>query len=205
MDAPLTDTEPITLACALAVEERAARRGGATAIVRVGLGASRPAPAGRLVSFGLAGALVRELPEGTVLTATRVVAEDGSVLWEGDALPVRGATPAVLCGASRVVDEPAERAELARRTGAVAVDMESGALAASGRLAGAVRAVSDSPARPVGRLSGASRPDGSVAWGTVVRALVTEPRRAVRASRAARRALSALERAAASIAAAGAA
>ena len=205
MDAPLTDTEPITLACALAVEERAARRGGATAVVRVGLGASRPAPAGRLVSFGLAGALVPELPEGTVLTATRVVAEDGSVLWEGDALPVRGATPAVLCGAARVVDEPAERAELARRTGAVAVDMESGALAASGRLAGAVRAVSDSPARPVGRLSGASRPDGSVAWGTVVRALVTEPRRAVRASRAARRALSALERAAASIAAAGAA
>lgn len=198
MDAALA-SGPIVLACALEVEERAALKGGANA-VRVGLGASGPVPPGRLVSFGLAGALVPEISEGTVVTATRVVGEDGSVLWEGDAVPVPGATAAVLCGADRVVDAPEERAELARRTGAVAVDMESAALAASGRLAGAIRAISDSPGRPVGRLAHASKPDGSVAWGAVAKALVTEPRRALRASRTARRALASLERAAASVA-----
>ena len=204
MDASLAPSanEPITLACALAVEERAARRGGARAVVRVGVGlAARAVPEGRIVSFGLAGALVPEIREGAVLTATRVVGEDGSVLWEGEAVQVPGATPAVLCGAGRVVDAPSDRAELARRSGAVAVDMESAALAASGRLAGAIRAVSDSPSRPVGRLARASKPDGSVAWGAVVAALITEPRTAVRASRAARRALAALERAAAAVAA----
>ena len=86
MDATLA-SGPIVLACALEVEERAARKGGANA-VRVGLGASGPVPPGRLVSFGLAGALVPEISEGTVVTATRVVGEDGSVLWEGDAVPV---------------------------------------------------------------------------------------------------------------------
>ena len=121
------------------------------------------------MSFGLAGALVPELPEGTVLTATRVVAEDGSVLWEGDALPVRGATPAVLCGAARVVDEPAERpswrAERAR--------LLSIWRAVRWLPAAACERSGLCPTRPPVR-SGACRgprdPDGSVAWGTVVRA-----------------------------------
>ena len=50
-------TEQLTLACALAVEEGAARSGGARA-ARVGLQAGLPLPEGRLVSFGLGGALV---------------------------------------------------------------------------------------------------------------------------------------------------
>jgi hypothetical protein len=190
---------PLTLACALEVEERAARRGGARA-ARVGLGASLGLPEGPIASFGLAGALVPELEPGALVTATRVVDEGGTVLWEGEALPVPGATLAVVCAASRVVDVPSDRALLAERCGAVAVDMESGRLAASGRLAGVVRAISDTPKRPVGRLARASTPDGGVAWRMVAKAVLTEPLKAARAALDARRALASLERAASSLA-----
>jgi hypothetical protein len=192
---------PLTLACALEVEERAARRAGAQA-VRVGLGAARVSlPDGSLASFGLAGALVDDLAPGTLLTATRVVDELGTTLWEGEPLAIPGAVPAVICGAATVVDSLSERRALAARTGAVAVDMESGALARTGRLAGVVRAVSDAPSRPVGRLARASTPEGGAAWPEVARAFLTEPRTAVRATRDARRALRTLERAAAHLAA----
>jgi nucleoside phosphorylase len=189
----------LTLACALDVEERAARRAGAQA-ARVGMSASLPLPSGRLVSFGLAGALVPGLEPGTVVSATRVVDEGGAVLWEGEPLPVPGAVEGVLCAASRVVDDAGERAGLASRTGAIAVDMESGALAASGRLAGVVRAVSDGPDRPVGRLARAATPDGGTAWGAVAIAFLTQPVQSARASRDAQRALGALESAAAALA-----
>jgi hypothetical protein len=188
-----------TLACALAVEERAARKAGAK-VARVGLRASLPLPDGPIAGFGLAGALVDDLPPGTLVTATKVVDEDGAVLWEGEPLQVSGARPGVVCAATRVVDEPDERAALAKRTGAVAVDMESGRLAASGRLAGVIRAISDTPDRPVGCLACASTPEGGVAWPMVAKALVTEPFNAVRASAGARRGLAALERAAAALA-----
>ena len=194
MDAALAP-DGLTLACALDVEERAARRSGVRT-ARVGLAATLPPPSGRIASFGLAGALVPELEAGTLLTATRIVAEDGSVLWAGDPLPVPGATPAVLCGATRIVDRPDDRRELARRTGAVAVDLESATLARTGRLVGAVRAISDDPSRPLGRLARASTADGRVAWLQVAAALLTEPVRSLRAMRAARRGIAALERAA---------
>ena len=186
---------PLTLACALVSEERAARKGGARA-ARVGLGAGLPLPEGRMAGFGLAGALVEGLEPGTVVTATRIVDEAGVTLWEGEPLPVPGARPAVICAAAQVVDGAAERAGLAKRSGADAVDLESGRLAASHRLAGVVRAISDTPGRPVGRLARASRGDGRVRWGVVLQSFVTEPRTALRSARDARRALAALELAA---------
>jgi hypothetical protein len=202
VDAALA-TGPLTLACALEVEERAARKGGARA-ARVGVGASLGVPEGPIAGFGLAGALVPGLPAGTLVSVMRIVAAEGSVLWEGEPLPVPGARPAVLCAAEGVVDERAARTALAERTGAIVVDMESGRLAASGRLAGVVRAISDGPDRPVGKLARASTPTGGTAWREVLGAFLTEPRRAVRASLDARRALAALERAAASLAGEGA-
>ena len=198
MDAALR--APLTLACALEVEERAARKAGAPA-VRVGLHAAHvPLPDGGIAGFGLAGALVPGLEPGALLTATRIVDESGAVLWEGEPLAVPGARRAVVCAAERVVDDPAERRELAARTGADAVDMESGVLARSGRLAGVVRAVSDTPARPVGCLACASKEDGRTAWGVVVKAFLTEPVTATRAALGARRALAALSRAASALA-----
>ena len=52
-----------------------------------------------------------------------------------------------ILASERVVDDPAERRELHERTGADAVDLESGPLARSGRLRGVLRAVSDTPER----------------------------------------------------------
>ena len=188
-------SERLTLACALASEQRAARKAGATS-ERVGLRASLGAPAGPHASFGLAGALVAGVEPGTVVTAERVVDTDGKVLWEGAPLDVPGASVATVCSAERVIDNPSERDDIARRTGAMAVDMESGPLAASGRLAGIVRAIADGPERPIGKLAHASTDAGGVRWGVVLTSFLTEPRRAVRSARSARKALESLERAA---------
>jgi adenosylhomocysteine nucleosidase len=192
-------TEQLTLACALAVEEGAARSGGARA-ARIGLQAGLPLPEGRLVSFGLAGALVSGLAPGTLVTATRVVDADGTVLWEDEPLAVPGSLQAVVCDAGLVVDDAEARHDLARETGAAVADTESAALAATGRLAGVVRAVSDTPEQPVGRLAHAAVPDGRTDWAAVVRALLAEPRMTLRSAVAARRALESLRVAAAELA-----
>jgi adenosylhomocysteine nucleosidase len=185
----------LTLACALEVEEKVARKAGARA-ARVGLGAGLPLPDGPLVSFGLAGGLVSGLRPGTLLTAERLVDESGQTLWEGAPLRVNGARPAVICTVKEVADDHAKRRALAERTGAVAVDMESGALAASGRLVGIVRAVSDTPGQPVGGLASAATSDGRTNWRVVTRAFATEPVKSARTALGARRAFAALERAA---------
>ena len=167
-----------------------ARRVGTTALV--GIGARRGLPEGRLVSFGLAGGLRDDLPLGSVIDATRVVSEDGRVLWEGGPLGVEGARRGTILAAERLVDDPDERRRLQGRTGADAADMESGPLARSGRLAGCVRALSDTPSQPLGPLARMVRPDGRLAWGGVVRAL-GRPRQTGRALAGVRRALRNLE------------
>jgi hypothetical protein len=209
VDAPLAAREtadtavehgaPLMLACALAVEEKAARDGGAR-VARIGLGACLPLPEGRLVAFGLTGALVTGLAPGTLVTARRVVDADGTVLWEDKPLEVPGALPGVVCDAGAAVDDSVARRELADKTGAVAVDMESATLAATGRLAGVIRAVSDTPEEPIGLLATAARPDGRADWGVVLRALLNEPRQTLRTAVATRHALASLRSAATALA-----
>jgi nucleoside phosphorylase len=188
-----------TLACALALEERAARRAGART-ARVGLGVSLPPPTAPVVSFGLAGALVDELPPGALVTATRIVSERGETLWEGEPVVVDGARPAVVCSTNRVIDDPAERRRIAERTGAVAVEMESGELAARGLLVGSVRAISDTPASRLGRLAAAVNLDGGTKWRVVVAAVATQPVTTLKAAAHTRRALAVLRSAAATLA-----
>jgi hypothetical protein len=186
------DAVGLIFACAMTVEERIARRLGATA--RVGLGASEGVPAeGRLVSFGIAGALRGDLPIGTVIDATRVVDESGAVLWEGRPLGVSPARLGTILGAARIVDDPAERARLHAETGADAVDMESGPLARSGRLAGCIRAISDTPTRRLGGVAQGARPNGEVDVVGFVRGFLREPLVTLRAALGARRALKSLE------------
>jgi hypothetical protein len=184
-----------TLVCALKVEQRAARKGGAKTAL-VGLGAGLPLPEGRLVSFGFAGGLGEDLRPGTLVTATKVVDPSGRTLWDGPPLEIDGAEPAVVCASEEVANEPAARRRLAERTGATVVDMESGVLASTGRLAGVVRAVSDSGDQPVGRLVCAGKADGGTDWKVVATAFVTEPVRSIRTARDARKASAALTRAA---------
>ena len=186
------DADGLTFACAMTVEERIARRLGRTAVV--GLGASKGVPEGRLVSFGIAGALSGELAVGTVIDATRVVDESGAVLWEGGPLGASPARTGTILGASRIVDDPAERARLHEATGADAVDMESGALARSGRLVGCLRAISDTPTHRLGGVAQGATPDGGVDVVGFLRGFVREPAVTVRAARGARRALRSLEK-----------
>jgi hypothetical protein len=179
----------------LKVEEKAARKAGARTAV-IGLGAGLPLPEGQIVSFGFAGGLEPGLRPGTLITATRVVDPAGRTLWDGPALEVEGAEPAVICASELVANEPSERHALAERTGASVVDMESGVLASTGRLAGVVRAISDPADHPVGKLVTAGKPDGGTDWKVVAAAFATEPVKSIRTARDARKATAALQRAA---------
>jgi hypothetical protein len=181
----------MTLACATRTEERVARRLGARTAV-VGIGARRTVPQGPVVSFGLAGGLHDGLECGEVLDATRVVDTDGVVLWEGGPLGLSGARTATIVAVDEIVDDPAERRTLYERTGADAIDMESGALARTGRLAGCLRAISDTPSRPLGPLAEMMDANGKLRPGGIVRALAA-PRRTGRALADVRRALTALQ------------
>jgi hypothetical protein len=153
------DTDGLTFACATTAEERVAKRAGLNA-VRVGVRVTNGVPKGRLVSFGLAGALRDGLAIGEVLDATRVVDERGSTLWEGGPLGVPGARAATVLGSDVLVHDASERRRLHEASGADAVDMESGVLARSGRLAGVVRVISDDVTSAIEGVDTTVHPDG---------------------------------------------
>ncbi len=187
------DADGLTFACATSAEERLARRLGLNA-VRVGLSAANGVPEGRLVSFGLAGSL-GDLHVGDVLDATRVVDETGATLWEGPGLGLRGARDGVVLGGNAFVHDPAGRARLREASGADAVDMESGVLARSGRLAGVIRAISDDGDSALEGINGTVRADGRTNVAGLLRWVATRRGDAIRSMRDALRALKALEEA----------
>ena len=182
-----------TFACATSAEERLARRLGFNA-VRVGVCVANGVPEGRIVSFGLAGSL-GELGVGEVLDATRVVDETGTTLWEGPGLGLGGARAGVVLGGDVLVHDPAERARLRDASGADAVDMESGVLARSGRLAGVLRAISDDATSAVEGVDRTVHADGRTNVAGLLRWIATRRGDAVRSMRSALRALKALEQA----------
>jgi nucleoside phosphorylase len=182
-----------TFACATGAEERIARRLGLHA-VRVGLRVANGVPEGRVVSFGLAGSL-GDLHVGDVLDATRVVDESGTTLWEGPGLGVRGARAGVVLGGDALVHDAAERARLHEASGADAVDMESGVLARSGRLAGVVRAISDDAGSAVEGVDKTVHADGRTNVAGLLRWIATRRGHALRSMRDALHALRALEEA----------
>ncbi|MGZ4380835.1 MAG: phosphorylase family protein [Gaiellaceae bacterium] len=186
------DPDGLIFAVATTAEERAARRAGARTAL-IGLGAANGIPEGRLVSFGLAGALHDGLSCGEVIDATRVVDPEGAVLWEGPPLGVSGARAGTILAMDTIIDDPTERLRLHERTGADAADMESGARALTGRLAGVVRAISDTPDRGLSGIEGAVGSEGRTDWGGLALAFARDPRGVVRAATDARRALKRLE------------
>ena len=100
-----------------------------------------------------------------------------------------------LLGTDRVIDDPAERRAARERTGADAVDLESGVLAASGQLAGCLRAISDTPQRTLHGLCNAVHENGRYAWGGLAKAFARAPIGISRAGADGKRALTALTRA----------
>ena len=187
------DADGLTFACATSAEERVARRLGLNA-VRVGISAANGVPEGRVVSFGLAGSL-GDLQVGDVVDATRVVDETGATLWEGPGLGVRGARDGVVLAGGGLVHDPAERERLRRASRADAVDMESGVLARSGRLAGVLRAVSDDERSALEGIEKTVHADGRTDVAGLVGWIVTRRGDAIRSMRDALRALKALEEA----------
>jgi len=187
------DADGLTFAVATTAEERVAKRLGLNT-VRVGVCVANGVPEGSLVSFGLAGSL-GELRIGDVLDATRVVDETGATLWEGPGLGARGARAGVLLGGAGLVHDAAERDRLRAASGADAVDMESGTLARSGRLAGVVRAISDDASSTVEGLDTTVHADGRTNVLGLLRWIATQRADAVRSIRGALRALKALEQA----------
>ena len=187
------DADGLTFACATTAEERVARKAGLRA-VRVGVRAVNGVPDGRLVSFGVAGALHDGLAIGDVVDATRVVDASGATLWEGAPLGVRGARTGIVLASNELVHDADERRRLHEASGADAVDMESGTLAASGRLAGVVRAISDVPSSAIEGVESTVHADGRTDVAGLLRWIATRRLDAVRSMRDAVRSLNALQR-----------
>ncbi|HKI91370.1 MAG TPA: hypothetical protein VJ986_03620 [Gaiellaceae bacterium] len=181
-----------TFACATAAEERVARRAGLRA-ARIGVRGAAGLPDGPLVSFGLAGALHDGVRVGEVLDATRVVDAIGATLWEGPPLGAHGAREATVLASDELVHDAAERRRLYESSGADAVDMESGVLAASGRLAGVLRAVSDGTASRIAGVDETVHPDGRTDVAGLLRWVASRRGDALRSMRDALAALRALE------------
>ena len=187
------DADGLTFACATTAEERVARKAGLRA-VRVGVRAVNGVPDGRLVSFGVAGALHDGLAIGDVVDATRVVDASGATLWEGAPLGVRGARTGIVLASNELVHDADERRRLHETSGADAVDMESGTLAASGRLAGVVRAISDVPSSAIEGVESTVHADGRTDVAGLLRWIATRRLDAIRSMRDAVRSLNALQR-----------
>ncbi len=105
---------------------------------RLGAGALVDAGATALVSWGMAGGLDPALTSGTLCLPAEIIAPNGPAiqttrLWRERLSAAVGARRPAVCGrlvtAARAVGSVADKAALFRETGAVAVDMESLAVA----------------------------------------------------------------------------
>jgi hopanoid-associated phosphorylase len=176
-------TEPQAFAVALSGGDAARALSEARRLI--GEGASG------LLSFGTAGALAPALAPGDVIVATDVIAASGGALaaeraWCDTLAAAASAQGLPLhLGALRAVDQPVASAEaksaLYRSCGALAVDMESGAVARAARDAGlpfaVLRVVIDAAGRglPPAAMA-AMAPGGGIDIGGLARELWREPR-----------------------------
>ena len=168
-----------------------------------------------LVSFGLAGGLAPDLRPGALLLPESVRSPEGRSVptdprWrerlrirlEGGGLLPRGDA---LAGSERVVATVSEKRALLETTGALAVDMESHAVAAVAREAGVpfviLRALADPYDRVIPQAALETlKPDGRVRVSAVLGGVIREPRQLLALMRLARytaAALATLRRAAA--------
>jgi len=159
--------------------------GGDAATLSANLEAEMRAGVSGVVSFGLCGALDPSLKVGDLVLGAGVV--DGSDLYEADrawAARLRATLPeahfAGFARADKPVGSVAEKADLRRRTGATAVDLESFAVARLARWFGLpfaiIRAVSDSADRTLPHAAQVGLgPDGRPAIGAVLSSLRANP------------------------------
>lgn len=167
--------------------ERLACAGASTARARDGAQRLAAAGAGGLLSFGVAGGLAPELPPGSLVLAEAVVADGepraASAGWHAAVLAAGSTvalTSGLLVGSDRPLTGAADKARLHRTSGALAVDMESHAVAAVAAARGlpflALRAVADPADRSIPAAAlGAIGPDGRSRLGPVLAGLARRP------------------------------
>ena len=151
--------KPIGIVVGLAAEAKIAAPFGARTAVGGGtaVGAASAASAlaphvSALISFGLAGGLDPALRPGALLVPATVLAEDGR--WDADPIltaRLGGPTPGALFGDGAILATAAAKAALHARTGAVAVDLESAAVARIAARHGMPFAVLRAVCDPAGR------------------------------------------------------
>jgi adenosylhomocysteine nucleosidase len=152
----------------------AGAREAAEALVAQGIGG--------LMSFGLAGGLDMEFTPGMLAVPRRVISATGT--WATDPALTQacgGATTEALFAGETIVATAAEKAALHARTGAVAIDLESGEVAAAAARHGlpfvVVRAICDPADRdlPPAALA-ALNSAGVIGLGRVIASLLRAPR-----------------------------
>jgi hopanoid-associated phosphorylase len=205
----------------LEAEARIARGAGFKAMASGGIEANTlsaadyclRAGADALLSFGIAGALASHLQPGALLLPRGVCEEDGTRYAVDEAWHARvaqmfaGAGLAIetgdMLGAAAAAATTAEKAALARRSGAVAIDLESHLVARTAARAGQpfliLRAISDTAmqALPPAAVNGLGA-DGKPALGRVLMSVARDPRQIpalIHLAGGTRRALAALTRA----------
>ena len=183
----------------LAKETACLRRSGTADMPMVHASAGRPEEAtaaaramaahgaSGLVSFGVAGGLDPSLGAGVVVIASSVIGPDGEALpahrpWVKALMRLDGAYDSgAVVGSDRPVMTALDKRRLFRRYGALAVDMESHAVATVARDAGlpfaAIRAIGDPAGRTVPRAALAGlMPDGRTRALPVLAGLLRHPR-----------------------------
>jgi adenosylhomocysteine nucleosidase len=180
--------------CLRGLNVRIACTGGSSQRARAEAARLLAEGAAGLVSFGLAGGLAPELRPGDLVLPETVRAPDGLMLaadpsWRERlrALFARGrlgATSGAQAGSDRIVATAWEKRLLLEATGALAVDMESHAIAAVASGAGVpfviLRAIADPHDRVIPQAAlEALRPDGRVRLPSVLGGVTREPRQLI--------------------------
>jgi len=212
-----SDIKPILAVTGLAMEARIAAGPGVEVVcsgcdparLRRLLDALTPTRYRGVISFGVSGALDPALQPGDIVVATEITSDAGAWPMEAmlsgavtDCLRGVAATRAALVGVNAPLIEASNKADLWKRTGAAAVDMESHVAANFGAAAGlpvcALRVISDPAARNLPPVAArALRADGRVDLAAVFAGLAGNPKQIpllIQAGRDARIAFSALRR-----------
>ena len=171
---------------------RAAASAAAQALVDAGASA--------LMSFGMAGGLDPKLEPGSVVIPRELLSSDGvrfaaSQAWREQVAaairPLCAVTEGNLLTSSHAIETPADKAAAFRDSGAVAVDMESAAVAEVAAKHNlpfiAVRAIVDTAADTLPRAVVAASRAGSVRIARLIGGLILAPREIVALIRLAQR------------------